>query len=340
MKLTTSTLAIVVAYSAAVGAAPTNLETSVEKRNDHTQLTEALRDLQTFNNKRDTISSQLDKREYEIVTKVLAALDDTQMSPKVIHYLATNEKLQPIVIKTLVAAIKAGSANLTAIFKALDESNLIVTVVNDLISDCSFYVSLFDIAKKIIAGLEQKVESLIKEGISKISQRDLEVIQYQKRAASQAAALETDFDKRGLDDVVVNLLNSLGQSGLATSVVKSIITDSSYIPFAVELMKEILASGALSLSQLVTALKESNLVGDLLKQILTVDTFKTVAVNAFAAFFGDCPSATSVITAPSGYTSTPGTGSGSSSGSNSGSGNSAAVNPCKKKRRRRRSYDY
>ena len=150
--------------------------------------------------------------------------------------------------------------------------------------------------------------------------------------------------------LLLNLLDSLGESGLASSVVKSIATDPSYLPFAIDLVKEVMASGALSVSQLISAVKGSNLVGNLLEQILTVDTFKTVATNAFAAFFGDCPGATSVISLVDGATSTSssgssgsdsnsgsGSGSGSSSGSTSGKGTTA--NPCKKKRRRR-SYNY
>lgn len=335
MKISTTTLATVIACTTAVSAAPASHQSSVQKRADTEQLSEALKELQAFNSKRDTLSTHLDKREYEIVTKVLSALNDTGTAPKVIHYLATNEKLQPIVIKTLVTVVKIGAMNLTTIFKALDESNLIVKVVNDLISDCHFYVSLFDIAKKIIKNLEKKVETLVKDGISKLNQRDMEVIQYQTRSTSQLQAVDAEFDKRDLDDVLANLLDSLGESGLASSVVKSIITDPSYVPFAVDLVKQILASGALSLSQLISALKDSNLVGDLLKQILTVETFKTVTTNAFAAFFGDCPGATSVIKNPGTSTSSSG-GSGSDSGSNHG--NSASVNPCKKKRRR--SYDY
>lgn len=238
--------------------------------------------------------------------------------------------------------------NLTGLFKALDESNLVTKVVNDLISDCQLYVSLFDVAKKIIANLEKKVESLVKEGISKLSQRDLEVIQHQKRSSSQLQPA-AEFDKRDLNDVVVNLLDSLGESGLASSVVKSIATDPSYLPFAIDLVKEVMASGALSVSQLISAVKGSNLVGNLLEQILTVDTFKTVATNAFAAFFGDCPGATSVISVDgatstsssgsSGSDSNSGSGSGSGSSSGSTSGKGTTANPCKKKRRRR-SYNY
>lgn len=339
MKVSTTTLATVIACTTVVSAAPATYESSVQKRADTNELAEALRELQSFNSKRDTLSNHLNKREYEIVTKVLAALNDTGMAPKVIHYLATNEKLQPVVIKTLVAVIKAGAMNLTSLFKALDESNLVGKVVNDLISDCQLYVSLFNTAKKIIANLEQKVETLVKEGISKITQRDLEVIQYNTRSTSQLESAAADFDKRDLDDVVVNLLDSLGESGLASSVVKSIVTDPSYVPFAVELVKEVMASGALSLSQLISAVKDSNLVGDLLKQILSVDTFKTVATNAFAAFFGDCPGATSVISVSGATATSSANGSGSGSGSGSTTGKGTTVNPCKKKRRRR-SYNY
>lgn len=52
MKVSTTTLATVIACTTAVSAAPATYESSVQKRADIDQLAEALRELQSFNEKR------------------------------------------------------------------------------------------------------------------------------------------------------------------------------------------------------------------------------------------------------------------------------------------------
>ena len=49
MKVSTTTLATVIACTTAVSAAPATYESSVQKRADIDQLAEALRELQSFN---------------------------------------------------------------------------------------------------------------------------------------------------------------------------------------------------------------------------------------------------------------------------------------------------
>lgn len=272
---------------------------------------------------------EFEKRDYQIVTDVLAAINQTQLAPQILKFLATDSRLQPIVINGIIAVIKSGLINLPALFDALDESNLVGNVIEDLISDCSLYVELFNAAKGVISNLANIVKDKIASGISSLTSKR-EVAPYHYDMLNE---------KRDLNDVVVNLLDSLYQSGLASSVVKSVLTDSSYIPFAVNLIKAVLANNALNLGSLVDALKESGLAVDLLKQILTVNTFQTVVTNAFAAFAGTCAGSSAPST---GGSSSSGSGS-SGSGSGSSSGGTTVSSPCKRKvrrRRRRRAVNY
>lgn len=320
MKLTTTTIAAALAYASVVNSAPTAVESDnknvVRGEND---LMEILNNLDALKTKREETVDTLDKREYQIVTDVLRALDNTDLAPQIIEYLATSPNLQPIVINTIVTVLQSGLLDMTTLFQALDESGLVVTVIQDLISDCSLYESLFRTAAGIISDLVDKVQAKL----SGNSKRGMIMDSMINRPVQGMNKRDIDFQ-----NVVVNLLESLGNSGLASSVVKSIITDPDYIPFGIELVKTVLQNNALDVGELVDAVKNTDLASNLLKSILNANTFDTVVTNAFAAFAGDC----------SGGGSTGGGSSGSGSGS--GSKGSSTVDPCKKRRRRRRNINH
>lgn len=353
MKFSNTYLTAILAASIVTEAAPAKVESSntnelqVAKRITLDELIAKLDALAASKSKRDEASTDLEKKEYEIVTEVLSYLNDTNLAPKVIKYLATNKTLEPITISTIVAVIKSGLLNLNTLLDALVQSGLVNKVIEDVISDCSLYAKLFSLAKTIIGDLADKVE----EKLSSKSKRevDLDSAHAQLVAKRKLDLIEDlDIEKRDSEEVLVNLLESLGNSGLASSVVKSILTDSSYIPFAIDLVGAVLASGSLNISKLISAVKSSGLIGSLFRQIFSLNTLQTVATNAFAAFEGDCGST-------SGSSGSSGSGSGSSSsgsligdllgGGDKGSsgttttstvGSGSGSNPCKKRRRRRR----
>ncbi|KAK6460917.1 hypothetical protein DFJ63DRAFT_314714 [Scheffersomyces coipomensis] len=377
MKLSSSAAIAILAYSAAINAAPTvTVEKVINndvivKRNaialanpspvavQNIDLDKLLADLKDFKVKRDDITEELSKRQYQIVTDVLAAINQSELAPTILNYFVTDSVLQPIVIETIILVIKSGVINLTALFNALDESNLVANVVQDLISDCSLYVSLFNTAKGVISDLATIVKQKIAAGISSLSlKRELatpyttDLLNLKRDIADQDSLSE--LEKRAIsinvNNIVVNLLESLYSSGLATSVIESVLTDANYIPFAVKLISALIATNSINLSAIVSALESSDLAPDLLKQILTVNTFNTVIANSFAAYAGTCSASTSGGSSSSGSGSSSGSvsssGSGSGSGdsavvsSGSGSGSVAPANPCSKKRRRRKRSNY
>ena len=327
MKITSASAIAILATSAAVTAAPAKTEsnTGLQAR-DMQEISQFLSELDSLVAKRELTDEEITKRESQLVTQVFSFIKDTNAAPLVLHFFATNPKIQPTVISTIILVLKSGLLNLTALFDALDESNLLANTIQDLISDCSLYVEIFNIAKKEIGNLASQITSKLLGGRSK---RDL--VPYPQAVDSTSSALErrdlSDIEKRDLNDLVVSTLESLSSSGLITSVIKSVITDPSYIPFATNLIKAVLQNKALDFGALINALKQSSLVPDLLKQILTINTLKTVATNAFAAFAGKCSTANTnpPSTKPpvvGGDTAAP--------GSNKG--------PCKRRRRRRSNY--
>lgn len=328
MRLSTTSAALVVAYSAATMAAPTTISENQLVIRD-LNLDSAIAELNELKMKRGGYEDEIAKREYKIVTDVLTAIKNTNLAPQILTYFINNKTFQPIVASVIIAVLKSGLLNLTTVFQVLDQSNLVGKVVTDLIADCSLYVDLFNIAKQYIGNLIPIVQKLISNGLSSLSLRDeiyeeemkRDLVLHQKRD-------ELVLAERDVQDIVVNLMQSLASSGLATQVVKSLLVDPEFYPFAVELISGIIAANALPLSEIVDALKQSNLAGNLLKQILTINTFQNVITNAFAAFAGTCAASTGY----GGGTTTPSTG-----GSGGGTGNSGTTiitNPCKRRRRR------
>lgn len=336
MKLSSATFAAIIAYTALTNAAPAPVgsqKNQLEVRQvDHEALIAQIESLSAYKVKRDSISDELQKREYEIVTEVLSALNDTNYAPKIIKYLATNSVTKPITVNTIVAVLKSGKVDLSAVLSALVDSGLINTVIGDVISDCTIYEKLFALAKSLISNLKEKVTEKIEEGVTSFtSKRD----NLPSIAASEDAAI---FDKRAdSDSVVINLLQSLGNSGLASSVVESILTDSSYIPFATELIEAVLSSDALDITDVISAVKESGLLGSLFKQIFSKQTLQDVTTTAFAAYKGTCDDSSS-SSSTSSSSSSSGSSDSSSGSSDSTTTTTASTNPCKKRRRRRRRH--
>ncbi|CAK9438485.1 uncharacterized protein LODBEIA_P27090 [Lodderomyces beijingensis] len=289
--------------------------------------------INNYKSKRDAIDSEILKRDYQIVTDVLTAIDQTQLAPAILDYFVSSPTFKPIIIDVLIAVMKSGIISLQAVLDALVSSNLAVNLINDLISDCSLYVDLFNIAASIISDLAGKVRELINQGITALVTRDEHD---ESLSAFVVAEKRLDFD---VSTVVDNLLDSLYKSGLATSVVKDVLTNPAYLSFAVDLIKAMLANNLIDIPAIIDALTQSGLIGQLFSELLNFNTLATVAETAFAAFAGQCSGSSSSssggsgLTWPTTTTTTPSTGGGSITSSQPGAG---SVGPCKKRRRVRR----
>lgn len=305
MKFLSASVAIALASTSVVNAAPAGASTELIKREQLDEINGAITELQNIRFKRDEIEGDISKREYQIVTSILSAINDTGIVPKVLAYGVSNDTLKPIIINAVVGVLKSGLINYNSLFNILDQSNLVYDVIEQLISDCNFYASLINVAEGVIGDLLGKIGDK--------SKRDIDLVEVRALMNTEMAEF-VPVDKRDLSDVVVNVLESLADSGLATSVVKTVLNDPDFLSFGAELVKAIILSGALPLSEIVDAIKQSNFVGDLFKQLLTVQNAKTVVTNLFAAFSGKCLSASPAPTTSTNSTSSSGGGLGSLAG--------------------------
>lgn len=319
MKRSSVSFTLFLALAATCYGAPTAFEAGLTKRQTD-QINSVIAELNAVAAKRDNMivpqgskkretmvvsrgTSQLTEREYAIVTEVLSLINDTNLAPKIIQGLVDNTDIQPIITEVVTDLIKSGTINLTTLFTALDESGLASRVIKDIISDCTFYADIYKLAYNYISNLAQQVAGLSS-----------------KREITTTTEL-TESKRYDEDGVVNNLLESLANSGLASSVVRTLITDPKFLKYGASLIEKLFSSGALTIDDVVDALKDSDLVEDLFKEFFTVGTLETVIVNALKAASGQCGgtvSATSTIKTSTGTSTT----------------STATATACKKKRKR------
>ncbi|CUM54476.1 unnamed protein product [Debaryomyces tyrocola] len=327
MKLSTTSAALILALTASINAAPagTPTTTSLTKR-DAENIGKAVALLNEYNAKRETSPSyQLDERDYPIVTTVLGYIKDTDLSSKILLYFVTDDFFAPIVKKTIISLIKNGTINLTTLFTSLNNSGLAAQVIEDLINDCNFYGEIYKLAGSYIGDLFDK----IKDKISNIGNND-------KRETLEERALTTASqipDSEDDNSVLTELMESLKKSGLGSQVVEELVVNKDFLSFGADLIKGLIDEKAVTLGELVDAIKDSGLVPSLFKQFFTLDTLKTVTVNALAAAFNKCDGNNATATVSSdGGSETSGTT--PTSGTSTSTSTGGSTNPTCKKRKR------
>lgn len=333
MKYSKVTATLLLAMMANVNALPASL--SDTKRTSLTpaqeeQINDLILQLNSHNAKRALItdSVELQSREYAIVTQILAAINSTNLAPQIIQGLVDNKNLQPIVTQAAILIIKSGLISLDTLFTALVDSGLATTVIQSLISDCTFYQDIFKLALLEISNLVQKIKD-------KLAGKTVNLKRFDEQDSTfDIKEPEKRYDP---DGVVNNLLESLAQSGLASSVVRALIVDPQFLQYGASLLKQLFQQNLINFGNLISAIADSGLVTSLAKEFFNVPTLKTVVFNALAAAFNQCGgstisgSPTGLVTQTLTTTVLP---------SFTATGTTLPTGKCQKRRRKRRSYNY
>lgn len=269
------------------------LDSALAKRQDLEGTLMQLKELDEMRVKRSNMDEQLTAREYEIVTKVLSAINDTDLAPTVLKFFVTQENLRQITINAIVWVLENSQINLTTLLKALVDSGLLSRVLTDVLSDCEVYVSVIgiatDVIRSLLGNLFGKREQLLEGGIMTHE----ETVELLKKDGLMKPSM-LDMEKRdGIDvnNIVNNLLESLANSGLASSVVIAVLTDRAFIDFGADLIRAIIESDGetnLSIGELVSAITNSGLIPELLDLLLDSDTLSTIGRNVLKAVTGQC----------------------------------------------------
>lgn len=268
------------------------LDSVLAKRQDLEGTLLQLKELDEMRVKRSNMDEQLTAREYEIVTKVLSAIDDTDLAPTVLKFFVTQENLRKIAINAIVWVLENSLINLTTLLKALVDSGLLSRVLTDVLSDCEVYVSVIgiatDVIRSLLGNLFDKREQLLEGGVMTHE----ETVELLKKDGLMKPSM-LDMEKRDIDvsNIVDNLLESLANSGLASSVVIAVLTDRAFIDFGADLIRAIMESDGetnLSIGDLVSAITNSGLIPELLDLLLDSDTLSTIGRNVLKAVTGQC----------------------------------------------------
>lgn len=292
------------------------------------QIQDLILQLDSHNAKRALISDtvELQAREYAIVTQILAAINSTNLAPMIIQGLVDNKNLQPVVTQAVILIIKSGLISLNTLFTALNDSGLATTVIQSLINDCTFYQDIFKLALQEISGLVQKIED-------KLAGKSVNLKRFDEEEESFSVEPVKRYDPNG---VVNNLLESLAQSGLASSVVRALIVDPQFLQYGASLLKQLFDQNLINFGSLISAIADSGLVTSLFKQFFNVQTLKTIIFNSLAAAFNQCGGSTISGTPTGLVTQTLTT---TVLPSFTATGTTLPTGKCKR-RRKRRSYNY
>ena len=170
-------------------------------------------------------------------------------------FLLTREPLLDTAIDTLVRAIDEQWVNLTTIFIALDQSNLLLDTLMHAIKDPDVLPGLLRITKEVIN----------QSGFRIFNVRETKDI----ASYSQEASASMDVFKRE-NSLLVLLFTSLKDSGLVVALSKHILTTPELAPGAAHFVWRILKLRPLTLYKIFDALKRSNLLWNLLREIINV----------------------------------------------------------------------
>lgn len=300
MKLLNTSVLVALAAAVTVHAAPAQveetsqnvarLESVLAKRDNMERALAQLNELHDLKRKRLDLDVQLSDREYKIVTEVLQAITDTDIAPRVLHYLVTNNTIKKVVSEATIWVVKSGLISLDTLLELLVQSGLLNKVLTDVLGNCETYVAVVNIAKDVVDKLIGKVKDKIKRDAEPYT--DDEAMDLLRRDGmlrpSMLEGFEFNEEKRDLDDVVNNLLDSLGKSGLASQVVQAVLSDKQFLQFGVDLIKELMNQNLIHVSSLIGAVKDSGLIPDVLKLLLNKETLKNIGSKALQAITGKC----------------------------------------------------
>lgn len=307
----------------------------------HSEMNDLIADLDYFVAKREDYGEdELVAREYEIVTQVLTLINQTEIAPVVLKYILDDPTLSKIAHDVILNVIENSDIDFTLLLTSLNDSGLAVDVIKAVISDCQFYLAVYQLVLSEIGNLGSLILRILSGGL--ISSSDVK-----KRSAdvSGLAVFEAypQVVARDTQEIVTNLMESLKNSGLANQVVLTLVTNPAYLKFGINLVTDIIKSGAIDFGDLIQAIIKSGLVPSLIKAFLNVQTLKTVIVNALAAAFGKCGGKTSTLssgttkssstTKATATSSATGTKTGTASSTTTGSGSSGNCIVIKRRKR-------
>ncbi|RLV91781.1 hypothetical protein JA1_003596 [Spathaspora sp. JA1] len=268
MKLTKSAAILVLAYCSLTSSipvkAPQSSAIAATSATTDTDIQALVSGLQQFNNedsKREllNLNELVTRSDIPFLDTILTAFNNSGLALLVIDFVLLQPELLDVTINATIWVIKSRLINLTDLLIALRQSGLIIDILMLSLADPEVLPGLLRIGRQL----------LNQNSINIFAKRDTQVIEQE---FSTPETLATDLSYPSLDKRENAILNAvflaLRESGLATSVVQHLLTTPELAGPNAHFLSSILRSHALPLSELLTALKESDLILSLLRDIL------------------------------------------------------------------------
>lgn len=267
MKLTN--LALIFALSN-LSLAQTSKESSTEEINLSVNVSKVLESfthgLGEYNDKTSidiTASS-----ESPILDQILVALKDTELANVVIDYILLSPRLLDVTSRATVYLLKSGLINISDVLVSLQNSGLILQVLHLSLEDPTIMPGVLKIGRELLN--EEGIDIFAPNSISLQNITD-----DKKTDGVQTLSLKTDPDQendlaniaRRENDALTTFMTALKDSGLSTSVIQHLMTAPELTTPAARFLGTIMRSNAISNRDLFDALRESNVVFDVLRDI-------------------------------------------------------------------------
>ena len=185
-----------------------------------------------------------------IVDEILKALADSGLANSVIDFALLNPELLNISADATIFVLRSGFINLADVFIALQKSGLIIQVLELSLQDPAILPGVLKITKELL-----RQQGLIK-ATKRADVEDLDEVDVTR-----------DVSKRE-SEALNEIFAALKDSGLAVSVIQHLLTDPNLTVPAATFLSKIIQSHAITLPQVVLALIESNLIWNLIREIL------------------------------------------------------------------------
>lgn len=297
MKLSNTALVAILAASTAVEAAPAaihnvpaTMSTSVEQRS----LEQALAELEQLSElkRRGTDEMGLvdiQAREYALITQILTAVKNSNLVPVVVKFFIDNPALRKIAIDAVVLIIKLGLISLKTLLQYLVQLGLLSRVLLDLLNDCHVYANVLLLVRDVLGNI---LNRLFKQTKRELYTQEEELAMYERDGLLKhyptAEAVSADAEKRDLHDIIINVLQSVANSGLGTSVVEAALTDPNLIDFGVQLIQALVQNNLINLGSIISAVAQLGLLQELIKDIVNIPTLKNIIANVLLVMEGKC----------------------------------------------------
>lgn len=172
-----------------------------------------------------------------------------------LDFVLTNPRLLQLSIDATIKVLESGLVNLTDLLIALNKSGMVPQILELALDDPEIFPGVLQIGKELL-----KVN-----GINIFSKRDMELLE-----ASIDNEAQEDLDIHKRENQYLNLVFSLiADSGLGTLVIQHLLTSPDLANPSAQFLNAVVRSGAITPGEILSAVKESNMLPELFKQILS-----------------------------------------------------------------------